>query len=334
MQLLKDVSLKPYNTFGVDVPADRLIVLENEADVGGFISSEWAGQPFLLLGSGANVLFTKPFHGTVVQVGTKGIRELSRDGGRVLLEVAAGEDWDGFVRYCVRNGYYGVENLAAIPASAGGAAVQNIGAYGRELKDVLHSLRAVRLSDGRELEFACADCGFGYRTSLFKRQRGEYLVRSVKFSLLLEPQFCTGYGDVAERLRQRGETTLLSVYEVISEIRREKLPDVKVLGSAGSFFKNPVVPAGRWEELQREFPSLKAFPDGNGGMKLSAAQLIDMSGWKGYRRGDAGVHQRQALVLVNYGRATGKEIWRLACDIRQDVERKFAVRLEEEVVLP
>ncbi|MBP5613707.1 MAG: UDP-N-acetylmuramate dehydrogenase, partial [Bacteroidales bacterium] len=305
MHITQKVSLGAYHTFGVDVSADRMVLLRTEGETDEFLASAWARQPLLVLGSGANVLFTDEYHGTVVHLETKGIREISRNGSQVVLEVAAGECWDSFVRHCVAQGYYGVENLALIPAQVGGAVVQNIGAYGCEVKDVVLAVRAVCLSSGEERLLSREECGFGYRTSLFKRRRGEFLVRSVQFVLSLEPRFHTEYGDVAERLRQRGETTLLSVYEVISEIRREKLPDVKVLGSAGSFFRNPVVPAEKWRALQAAFPLLKGFPEEAGQVKLSAAQLIDLAGWKGYRRGDAGVHLRQPLVLVNYGRASG-----------------------------
>ena len=333
MQITEKVSLGAYHTFGVDVSADRMVLLRTEGETDEFLASAWARQPLLVLGSGANVLFTDDYHGTVVHLETKGIREISRNGSQVVLEVAAGECWDSFVRHCVAQGYYGVENLALIPAQVGGAVVQNIGAYGCEVKDVVLAVRAVCLSSGEERLLSREECGFGYRTSLFKRRRGEFLVRSVQFVLSLEPRFHTEYGDVAERLRQRGETTLLSVSEVISEIRREKLPDVKVLGSAGSFFRNPVVPAEKWRALQAAFPLLKGFPEEAGQVKLSAAQLIDLAGWKGYRRGDAGVHLRQPLVLVNYGRASGAEIMQLADSIRQDVLARFGVRLEEEVII-
>ena len=333
MRVSENVSLKPYHTFGVDVSADRMLLLRTEGETDEFLASDWARQPLLVLGSGANVLFTENYHGTVVHLETEGIRELSRSGGRVIVEVAAGECWDRFVRHCVGHGFYGVENLALIPAQVGGAVVQNIGAYGCEVKDVVLSVRAACLPDGEERRFSREECGFGYRTSLFKRERGRYLIRSVQFELSLEPRFHTEYGDVAGRLLQRGETTLSSVYEVISGIRREKLPDVKELGSAGSFFRNPVVPAEKWQALQAAFPVLKGFPEEAGQVKLSAAQLIDLAGWKGFRRGDAGVHLRQPLVLVNYGSATGAEIMRLAEEIRQDVLARFGVRLEEEVII-
>lgn len=333
MRVSENVSLKPYHTFGVDVSADRMLLLRTEGETDEFLASAWVRQPLLVLGSGANVLFTENYHGTVVHLETEGIRELSRSGGRVIVEVAAGECWDSFVRHCVAQGYYGVENLALIPAQVGGAVVQNIGAYGCEVKDVVLSVRAACLPEGEERCFSREECGFGYRTSLFKRERGRYLVRSVQFALSLEPRFHTEYGDVAERLRQRGETTLSSVYEVVAGIRREKLPDVREMGSAGSFFRNPVVPAEQWQALQAAFPVLKGFPEEAGQVKLSAAQLIDLAGWKGYRRGDAGVHLRQPLVLVNYGRASGAEIMRLADSIRQDVLARFGVRLEEEVII-
>lgn len=333
MQMLENVSLKPYNTFGIDVKADRMLFLRSAEDVDAFIGKREEYRPFLILGSGANMLFTKDFHGTVVRMETKGIRELSREGGRVLVEAEAGECWDDFVRYCVERDFCGVENLASIPSQIGSAAVQNIGAYGREVKDVLQEVHAVNLETGEEMRFSREDCRFAYRNSLFKSNPGKYLLRSVVFALSLEPQFHTDYGDVAERLRQRGGCSLRAVYEVIAEIRREKLPDVKVLGSAGSFFKNPVVDAEKWEQLHAAHPQLKGFPEAGGRVKLSAAQLIDSLGWKGRRSGEAGVHERQALVLVNYGKATGEEILQLSRRIQADVSENYGVKLEAEVIL-
>lgn len=332
MQMLENVSLKPYNTFGIDVKADRMLFLRSAEDVDVFIENRDAYRPFLILGSGANILFTKDFHGTVVRMETKGIRELFRENGRVYVEAEAGECWDAFVRRCVEKEFYGLENLAMIPSQVGSAAVQNIGAYGREVKDVLQEVRAVCLETGEEKHFSRDECRFAYRSSLFKSNPGKYLVRSVVFALSLEPHFHTDYGDVAERLRQRGKPSLQAVYDVISGIRREKLPDVKVLGSAGSFFKNPVVSAEKWVQLHAAYPQLKSFPETGGRVKLSAAQLIDSSGWKGYRSGDAGVHERQALVLVNYGKATGGEILQLSRRIQADVSEKYGVQLESEVI--
>lgn len=333
MQMLENVSLKPYNTFGIDVKADRMLFLRSAEDVDVFIENRDAYRPFLILGSGANILFTKDFHGTVVRMETKGIRELFRENGRVYVEAEAGECWDDFVRYCVKQQFYGVENLALIPSQVGSAAVQNIGAYGREVKDVVHEVHAVCLETGEEKHFSRDECRFAYRSSLFKSNPGKYLVRSVVFALSLEPHFHTDYGDVAERLRQRGKPSLQAVYDVISGIRREKLPDVKVLGSAGSFFKNPVVSAEKWVQLHAAYPQLKSFPETGGRVKLSAAQLIDSLGWKGKRIGDAGVHERQALVLVNHGKATGSEILRLSQRIQTAVAETYGVDLEAEVIL-
>ncbi len=333
MQMLEKVSLKPYNTFGIDVSADRMLFLRSAEDVDAFLENRDTHRPFLILGSGANILFTDDFHGTVVHMETKGIRELSRENGRVSVEAEAGECWDDFVRYCVERQFYGVENLALIPSQVGSAAVQNIGAYGCEVKDVLREVRAVCLETGEEKIFSREECRLAYRSSLFKSNPGKYLVRSVVFSLSLEPHFHTDYGDVAARLQQRGECSLKSVYEVISGIRREKLPDVNVLGSAGSFFKNPVVSAEKWAQLQAAYPQLKGFPETEGRVKLSAAQLIDSLGWKGKRIGDAGVHERQALVLVNYGRATGADILNLSLKIQEDVNRHSGLCLEREVII-
>lgn len=334
MQCLENASLKARNTFGMEAKADRLWILHTREDEEEFLHSPWARQPFFILGSGANVLFTKDMHTSVVHLETRGVRTEAPEGGSVRLEVAAGENWDGFVRYCVDNGFYGVENLALIPSQVGSAVVQNIGAYGREVKDVVHAVKAWDIATGELKVFPKEACAFAYRSSLFKTAgSGKYLIHAVVFELSTRPQFHTAYGDVAERLRQRGGTTLGSVYEVISEIRREKLPDVRVLGSAGSFFKNPVVSPEKCQALQAAHPEFKAYPTDDGRMKLSAAQLIDSLGWKGRREGDVGVHERQALVIVNYGRATGGEVWRFAQRIQADVRQQYGLDLEPEVMV-
>ena len=333
MQITENVSLQPYNTFGIAVKAKRMVLLSNESDVREFASHAHRFEPYLIMGSGANLLFTRDFEGTVALVETKGVKECHRDAEHVVLQVEAGEIWDDFVRYCVEGGYYGVENLALIPSKVGSAVVQNIGAYGREVKDVVREVHAIDLKNGVPETFDRSSCLFGYRESLFKKHPGRYLITSVLFELGLVPRFYTEYGDVAAKLKEKGETSIQAVYEVVSEIRRSKLPDVKLLGNAGSFFKNPVVSAAQWEQLRQQFPMLKGFPQPDGRVKLSAAQLIDSLGWKGKRAGQAGVHEKQALVLVNYGGATGAEVLALARNIQADVKRHYGVELEMEVIV-
>ena len=334
MQCLENASLKARNTFGMDVKADRLWILCSREEEEEFLRSPWAKQPFFILGSGANVLFTKDFHGSVVHLETQGIRMGAARDGRVRVEVAAGECWDDFVRFCVDKGLYGVENLALIPSQVGSAVVQNIGAYGWEVKDVVHAVKAWHVATAEMKVFSKEECDFAYRSSFFKTVgKGEWLIHSVEFELSTKAAYHTGYGDVAERLQAWGETSLRAVYEVISEIRREKLPDVRELGSAGSFFKNPVISLEKCQALQAAHPEFKAFPASEGRKKLSAAQLIDSLGWKGRRSGDVGVHERQALVLVNYGRATGGEVWRFAQAIQADVQRHYGILLEPEVIV-
>lgn len=333
MQITENVSLQPYNTFGIAVKAKRMVLLSNESDVREFAFKAQRFEPYLIMGSGANLLFTRDFEGTVALVETKGVKECHRDAEHVVLQVEAGETWDDFVRYCVDCGYYGVENLALIPSKVGSAVVQNIGAYGREVKDVVREVHVIDLQNGASKIFDRSACQFGYRESLFKKHPGRYLISSVVFELGLVPHFYTEYGDVALRLTELGETSLRSVYEVISEIRRSKLPDVKMLGNAGSFFKNPVVPAAKWDQLRQSSPMLKGFPQPDGMVKLSAAQLIDSLGWKGRRIGQTGVHEKQALVLVNYGGATGAEVFALAQSIQADVRQHYDVDLEMEVIV-
>lgn len=333
MQILKDASLRSFNTFGIDVKAKNIIILSSRGDISEFLSSDYAKTDYYILGGGANVLFTDNYPGTIVIVNNKGIEEINCTAENIYLKVAAGEVWDDFVRYCVGNFYYGIENLALIPGKVGSSSVQNMGAYGREARDNIFEVHAIDRKTLEKRIFKNADCRFEYRGSIFKKElKNCYFITDVVFELGMKKKFYTGYADVSESLKCRENLSLKSVYEHICEIRRQKLPDIEKLGSAGSFFKNPLVNFEKYSELKSKYPELKAFAVEKEMMKLSAAQLIDILGWKGKRIGNVGVYPRHALVLVNYGGGKGKEIKSLADAISRDVYANFGVNLEAEVI--
>lgn len=332
-ELLYNYSLKPYNTFGFDVRAAIFTRLTDESALPGLLRfiNTYNG-PVLFLGGGSNILFTRDFEGLVVQVATKGIEIIEEDDEFVYIRSMAGENWDDFVRFCVGRNYGGVENLSLIPGNVGSSPIQNIGAYGVELKDSFYMLDAISLRTGEFREFTPEECNFGYRNSVFKNElKGQYLILSVTFRLRKNPVLNTSYGSIAAELEAMGESPSVdSVSRAVCNIRRSKLPDPAEIGNAGSFFKNPVVDEAYFEKLKGEYPSMPAYP-GSDGVKLAAGWLIEQCGWKGYREGDAGVHSRQALVLVNYGNATGSQVVDLSKRIIASVQEKFKVTLEPEV---
>jgi len=335
MLIIENQSLKKYNTFGIDVSARYFTEVtrqEKFQQVLEHFSAETT--PHLILGAGSNLLFTNNFEGLVIKVSLKGIDITEENEQEVLVKVAAGEDWDQFVSHCVEQGWGGLENLSLIPGQVGSSPIQNIGAYGVEMKDCFESLKAFEKSTGNTKTFIASDCQFGYRDSIFKREaHGKYVIVSVSFRLSKKSHVLQlGYGAIQAELQQQGilQPGISDVRRVVCNIRRSKLPDPAVTGNAGSFFKNPVVGLHQYEILKRDYPLLVAFPD-KGGMKLAAGWLIEKAGWKGYRDGDAGVHPLQALVLVNYGKATGQNILRLAEKIKESVANKFGVKLETEV---
>jgi UDP-N-acetylmuramate dehydrogenase len=288
-------------------------------------------RPLLFIGGGSNLLFTKDFAGTVVLVATRGISVVEKE-GTVLLTAEAGERWDDVVGYAVERGWGGLENMSLIPGSAGAAPVQNIGAYGAEMKDVLHSVEALDLETMDIRTLNNDECGFGYRESVFRHSGGRFLILSITLKLSKQPVLNLDYGSIREALAKSGtgEPTLREVRETVIRIRTGKLPDPAVSGNAGSFFRNPVVSGELLDQLRFEHPGLVSFPFGDQ-YKLAAAWLIEQCGWKGRRQGDAGVNPDQPLVLLNYGSAAGKEILDLAKQIRDSVAGKFGVELEPEV---
>ena len=335
MKFFTDYNISGFNTFHLEGKASCVIVVEREDEFGLLPGklNELPG-PHMVIGSGSNLLFCGDFSGTLIKIETKGIvvKELSDES--VVLSVAAGEEWEDVIDYCLKNNYGGLENLTLIPGQAGSAAVQNIGAYGVEVGDVIERVEVVDIYTGEIILFSARECAFGYRSSVFKTTHsGKFIIRRVDFRLSLNPQVYTTYGAISGKLKEKGisDPGIVDAAEIIREIRRSKLPDTEEVGCAGSFFKNPVVSPRKYEALKELYPEIPGYILENGEVKLAAGWMIEKAGWKGFRRGDAGVYPLQALVLVNYGSASGKEIFALSEEIRDDVMEKFGVRLEREV---
>lgn len=333
LQVQAQVSLKPFNTFGVDVKAQLFAEAHSDADVREALAYSADHQlPLLVIGGGSNLLLTADIPALVLRMATRGIRLLSDDGGRVVVEAEAGETWHPFVQWTLQQGLSGLENLSLIPGTVGAAPMQNIGAYGVEIKDVFAGLTALDRQTGELRDFSLAECDFAYRDSLFKHQAGRWLILRVRFALDRTEHLHLEYGPVRQRLTEQGieRPTARDVSQAICSIRSEKLPDPAVLGNAGSFFKNPVVSAVLAAEIRSAHPGLVGYPQADGQVKLAAGWLIEQAGWKGFRDADAGVHRLQSLVLVNYGSATGLQLLSLAQRIQKDIVERFNVMLEME----
>ena len=328
-----NASLKPFNSFGVDVTASLFAQAHTDADVReALLYAADRKLPLLVIGGGSNLLLTGNVTALVLRMASRGIRLLEDDGERVVVEAEAGEVWHSFVLWTLEQGLSGLENLSLIPGTVGAAPMQNIGAYGVEIKDVFAGLTALDRQTGELRDFTLAECNFGYRDSLFKQQAGRWLILRVRFALSRAASLHLEYGPVRQRLSEQGidQPTASDVSRAISSIRSEKLPDPAVLGNAGSFFKNPVVSATLAAELKLTHPGMIGYPQADGRVKLAAGWLIEAAGWKGFREADAGVHRLQSLVLVNYGSATGLQLLALAQRIQADIEQRFAVQLEME----
>lgn len=335
MEILRDADLLPFNTFHIAARAKALARFRNVAELRELLHApELQGLPRLVLGGGSNILLTCDWPGVVLHNEITGIEVLEETGREVLVRAGAGVVWHEFVMHCVDQGWGGLENLSLIPGKVGAAPMQNIGAYGVEIKDTFDHLEALRISDGEVVRFSNADCRFGYRESFFKREgKGQFIILSVAFRLSKDREVDTHYGSIKAELDKRGiaSPTIRDVSDAVIAIRRSKLPDPLVLGNAGSFFKNPVVPLAVAERIKADHPDLSAYPAGESRVKLAAGWLIEKAGWKGFRDGDRGVHKDQALVLVNYGRATGNAVYDLSTQILESVKKKFGVELEREV---
>jgi UDP-N-acetylmuramate dehydrogenase len=333
MSNLQNTSLKAYNTFGIDVAAEHLISIESTGELVKTLA-EINQKELLILGGGSNVLFMNDFKGTVLLNKLEGISVVDENEGHVWVKAGGGVNWHEFVLHCIHQNWAGIENLSLIPGSVGAAPMQNIGAYGVETKDVFHELEAIEISTGKIITFSNSDCQFGYRESVFKRAlKGQYLISSVIFKLDKKPTFKTSYGAITNELENMKvtELSIQAISNAVINIRQSKLPDPKVTGNAGSFFKNPVVPISLAENIKKEYPEAAAYPLDDNSMKLAAGWLIDKAGWKGKTYGNYGVHPKQALVLVNYGGATGQNIYDLSTEILTDIKSKFGVELEREV---
>ncbi|RMO05719.1 UDP-N-acetylenolpyruvoylglucosamine reductase [Pseudomonas cichorii] len=333
LQVQSGVSLKPFNTFGVDVQAQLFAEARDDQEVRQALAySAEHDVPLLVIGGGSNLLLTDDVRALVLRMASRGIRIVKEDCTQGIVEAEAGEPWHPFVQSCLQLGFSGLENLSLIPGTVGAAPMQNIGAYGVEIKDVFHSLTAMDRHSGELCEFSLEDCRFGYRDSIFKQNPDRWLILRVRFTLQRAPSLHLEYGPVRQRLDDMGikEPTPFDVSRAICEIRSEKLPDPAVLGNAGSFFKNPLVTAEQCEAVKRNYPGVVGYPQADGRVKLAAGWLIEQAGWKGFREGDAGVHALQSLVLVNHGRATGLQLLSLARRIQADIAERFGVELEME----
>lgn len=335
MNIQQNVSLKPYNTFGLDVLAKEFVVVNTLEELCILCAAfNLSNRKLLILGGGSNVLLTQDFDGMVIKMNLKGIEVVGQNDEHVWVKAMAGEVWHEFVLYCIANNLAGVENLSLIPGCVGAAPMQNIGAYGVEIKDTFDCLEAVEIATGDVVVFNREECQFGYRESIFKQEaKGKYIIASVTFRLSLNPSFNVSYGAIQQTLEKQGisELSLKAISDAVVHIRKTKLPDPKVLGNAGSFFKNPEITTAQYNELKERFADIPGYPAGTGMVKVAAGWLIEQCGWKGKVVGNTGSHKDQALVLVNYGQATGAEIWQLAMSIQASVLEKFGITIMPEV---
>ena len=329
----QNISLKNFNTFGVDVTAKYFSSFTNDDELAELITDNPKLKTFVL-GGGSNILFTKNFDGLALKNEVKGIDLVNEDEDHLYIKVGAGENWHQFVMFCINRSWAGVENLSLIPGNVGASPMQNIGAYGVEIKEVFYELEAFNLLEKKVYTLTVNDCEFGYRDSIFKNKyKDQFVILSVTYCLNKFPKLNLSYGAINQELEKMNitEPTIRSVSQAVINIRSSKLPDPNVIGNAGSFFKNPVVSKPAFENLKINFPGIVGFNNEDESVKLAAGWLIEQCGWKGFRKGDAGCYSNQALVLVNYGNASGKEIYDLSEEIFQSVKNKFGIELEREV---
>lgn len=333
MQILNNFLLKDLNTFGMDVKCAHFVRIEQESDIQDIDKAELFNAPCYILGGGSNTLFTKDFDGTVIQPDFKGIEIKENNNDNVLLRVAAGEKWEDLINYCIENQYYGIENLVGIPGLVGSSPVQNIGAYGVELKDCFDSVEGFYIPDLQDFILTGPQCQFGYRNSVFKNAlKNKCLITHVLLRLSKIENYTITYRVLYEELKKSGTLVNLNILtNTILQIRNSKLPDIRKIGCAGSFFQNPLILHSQYEELLANHPNLAHYPVDDVYVKISAGQLIEMTGWRGKRVGNVGIYPQQALVLVNYGNATPQEIIDVYENIIHDVYELFNIRLQPEV---
>lgn len=333
MKRQENYSLLEHNTFGMDVRAALFFEYDTEDELRTILKSDDFAryERYIHIGSGSNLLFGTDYDGIVMHSAMRTLEVIADADDHVLIRVGSGYVWDDLVAHCVKQGWSGIENLSAIPGEVGASAVQNIGAYGVEVKDVIARVEAMAL-DGTMHTFTNEECRYGYRDSIFKRElRGEYIITHVVYQLEKTPSYRLDYGDLRIRVEATGEPTLQAVRDAVTAIRDSKLPDPKVLGNAGSFFTNPVVPRLQYEALKEQYPNIPSYPIDEDHVKVPAGWLIDSAGWKGRSLGRAAVHDRQALVLVNLGGATGQEVMTLAERICEDIYNRYGIRITPEV---
>lgn len=335
MQVHSNFSLRHLNTFGLDAVARFFVNVRSVEELTEILLDPvWHASPKFVLGGGSNILLTQDIEALVIHPDIQGITILEEDKDTVVLHVGAGENWHGLVMYCVEHGYGGVENLSLIPGTVGAAPMQNIGAYGVEIRNVIVSVEALAIDNAEQRIFSNAECEFGYRESIFKKAlKDQYIITGATFRLSKNPVLNIGYGDVQKTLNDMNVVTptIRDVSEAIIRIRRSKLPDPAEIGNGGSFFKNPEIPVAHFEKLKSAFPEMPGYPVNAEVMKVPAGWLIEKAGWKGYRDGAIGVHAKQALVLVNYGGGNGTDIRALSEKVQDSVETMFGIRLHAEV---
>ncbi len=339
MEIQQNISLKKYNTFGIEVQAAQFAAFKTATEAAEIVEfnkhqTSNIKHQTLILGGGSNILFTQNFNGLVLKNEIGGVGKIKEDDQHIYVKVGAGVNWHQLVMHTIENNWAGVENLSLIPGNAGASPMQNIGAYGVEIKDVFYELEALHIGENKLVTFNAADCEFGYRESVFKRKyKNEFIITSVTYRLNKQPVFNTSYGAIEQELEKMEikELSIKAISQAVINIRSSKLPNPAEIGNAGSFFKNPEVSKSHYQQLQKQYPAIVGYDLPNGNVKLAAGWLIEQCGWKGYRNGDAGCHSKQALVLVNYGNATGKEIYDLSDKIINSVKEKFDVVLEREV---
>ncbi len=331
MQVHENFSLKNHNTFGLNIIANKFASFSSIEDLETFFP---CSEPWFILGGGSNILFTKNFEGIVLHNTIKGIEKIKEDENHIWVKVGAGEIWHDFVLHCIKNEWAGIENLSLIPGTVGATPIQNIGAYGVEIKDVLESVTAFHIESKNINSFSNAECDFGYRDSIFKRElKGQYIITEIVVRLNKTPDFNIKYGAIQQILDNHGisELSIKAVSDAVIEIRQSKLPDPKEIGNSGSFFKNPEIPTTQFEQLKKTYPNIVGYPVSEGITKVPAGWLIDNAGWKGKRFGEIGVHAKQALVLVNYGDGEGEKIKELAYKIKADIFEKYNIEINPEV---
>ncbi len=332
MNIKENISLKNYNTFGISVFAKRFISVDSVYELQQVLKVE---KDFFLISGGSNMLLTKNIEKLVIHINTKGISIDKEDDNFVYLTVNSGENWHDFVLWCVSQNYGGIENLSLIPGNVGTCPIQNIGAYGVEVKDTITVVEGLEVASGKILTFSNKDCKFGYRNSIFKNtHKGKIIITSVGFKLTKKNhQLNTSYGAIETHLisNKISNPSLKDISDAVISIRKSKLPDPKDIGNSGSFFKNPVIPMSQFLKLKKEHPTIPSYLISDTEIKVPAGWLIEQSGFKGKRFGDAGVHHKQALVIVNYRNASGQDIYELAKKIKQTVQKRFKINLEIEV---